>query len=225
MCVPVISQITRRSDALGSEPPRIHLRCELQGHLQRMALFAVNTGLRDKELCGLQWSWEQRVPELDSGNIKTHGVRPSFTKGQEQAGARRPVERHRAGSRGGDARPASGACVHLGERRRRARPRGPASELRVDQRPAQSGGYSKVLGKEAPAGFRHLRVHDLRHTFGRRLRAAGVSREDRKDLLGHKSGDVTTDYSVAELSNLLDAANKVVRSRESPALTVIRIAA
>jgi hypothetical protein len=52
-----------------------------------------------------------------------------------------------------------------------------------------------------------------------------VSREDRKDLLGHKSGDVTTDYSVAELSNLLDAANKVVRSRESPALTVIRIAA
>ena len=26
----------------------------------------------------------------------------------------------------------------------------------------------------APAGFRNIRVHDLKHTFGRRLRAAGV---------------------------------------------------
>ena len=32
-----------------------------------------------------------------------------------------------------------------------------------------------------------VRVHDLKHTFGRRLRAAGVSFEDRQDLLGHKS--------------------------------------
>ncbi|MBI5571202.1 MAG: tyrosine-type recombinase/integrase [Desulfomonile tiedjei] len=33
-----------------------------------------------------------------------------------------------------------------------------------------------------------VRVHDLKHTFGRRLRAAGVCFEDRQDLLGHKSG-------------------------------------
>lgn len=43
---------------------------ELAPHLQRMALFDVNTGLRDQELCNLQWSWEQRVPELDSADIK-----------------------------------------------------------------------------------------------------------------------------------------------------------
>src|SRR5688572_22477943 len=30
-----------------------------------------------------------------------------------------------------------------------------------------------------------MRVHDLRHTFARRLRAAGVSAEDRAALLGH----------------------------------------
>jgi integrase len=29
------------------------------------------------------------------------------------------------------------------------------------------------------AGLPHVRVHDLKHTFGRRLRAAGVSLEDR----------------------------------------------
>ena len=61
----------------------------------------------------------------------------------------------------------------------------------------------------------HLRVHDLKHTFGRRLRAAGVSFEDRQDLLGHRSGRITTHYSSAELSRLVDAANSVVE-REWP---------
>ena len=59
------------------------------------------------------------------------------------------------------------------------------------------------------AGLPHVRVHDLKHTFERRLRAAGVSFEDRQDLLGHRSGRITTHYSAAELANLIDAANKV----------------
>jgi integrase len=70
-------------------------------------------------------------------------------------------------------------------------------------------------------GLPTLRVHDLKHTFGRRLRAAGVSFEDRQDLLGHKSGRITTHYSAAELGNLIAAANQVIRSRKSPALTVL----
>jgi len=65
------------------------------------------------------------------------------------------------------------------------------------------------MHQEAPRGFRCVRVHDLKHTFGRRLRAAGVSFEDRQDLLGHKSGRITTHYSRAELSNLIAAAKKV----------------
>jgi integrase len=59
------------------------------------------------------------------------------------------------------------------------------------------------------AGVPQVSVHDLKHTFGRRLRAAGVSFEDRQDLLGHKSGKVTTHYSQAELENLIAAANRV----------------
>ena len=35
-----------------------------------MSLFDVNTGLRDQELCGLEWAWEQRVPELDTPTIR-----------------------------------------------------------------------------------------------------------------------------------------------------------
>jgi integrase len=46
-------------------------------------------------------------------------------------------------------------------------------------------------GEAAPEGFRRVRVHDLKHTVGRRLRAGGVSFEDRQDLLGHKSGRIS----------------------------------
>jgi integrase len=60
-----------------------------------------------------------------------------------------------------------------------------------------------------------------KHTFGRRLRAAGVSFEDRQDLLGHKSQRITTHYSEAELANLIAAAEKACdqKSRKIPAIS------
>jgi Phage integrase family len=68
-----------------------------------------------------------------------------------------------------------------------------------------------------------MRVHDLKHTFGRRLRAAGVSIEDRQDLLGHRSARITTHYSAAELSRLIAAANRVCgRSTRQVELVVLR---
>ena len=61
------------------------------------------------------------------------------------------------------------------------------------------------------------------YTFGRRLRAVGVSFEDRQDLLGHRSSRVTTHYSAAELGRLIEAAEKVCRIRaERPELVVLR---
>ena len=72
-------------------------------------------------------------------------------------------------------------------------------------------------------GLPQVRVHDLKHTFGRRLRAAGVSFEDRQDLLGHRSGRITTHYSAAELSRLIDAANCVCeKAGNVPELVVLR---
>jgi hypothetical protein len=56
---------------------------------------------------------------------------------------------------------------------------------------------------------RNIRVHDLKRTFGCRLPAAGVSFGDRQDLLGHRSGRITTHYSQAELARLIEAAEKV----------------
>jgi integrase len=66
-------------------------------------------------------------------------------------------------------------------------------------------------------------VHDLKHTFGRRLRAAGVSFEDRQDLFGHCSERITTHYSAAELSQLIEAANAVCeKGSNKPELVVLR---
>jgi hypothetical protein len=39
---------------------------ELTVHLAMMALFKLNIGTREHEVCGLQWSLEVRVPELDT---------------------------------------------------------------------------------------------------------------------------------------------------------------
>ncbi len=54
-----------------------------------------------------------------------------------------------------------------------------------------------------------VRVHDLKHTFGHRLRAAGVPFEERQDLLGHRSGRITTHYSAPDIARLLEAAERV----------------
>jgi len=57
-----------------------------------------------------------------------------------------------------------------------------------------------------------------------RLRAAGVSPQTRKVLLGHRNDDITTHYSAPELRELLDAANDVSRKQSGKisALTLIR---
>ncbi len=69
-----------------------------------------------------------------------------------------------------------------------------------------------------------VRIHDLKHTFGRRLRAAGVPHETRKGLLGHRTGDITTHYSAAELEELIEAANRVCedKSGKIPALVILK---
>jgi len=49
-------------------------------------------------------------------------------------------------------------------------------------------------------GLVQVRVHDLKHTYGRRLRAAGVPLKTRRVLLGHKNGDIFGNDFVEEKS-------------------------
>ncbi len=74
-------------------------------------------------------------------------------------------------------------------------------------------GARNASGRQpAPEGFRIVRVHDLNDTYGRKLRAAGASFEDRQDLLGHKSTRITTHYSAAKLETVIAAAEPAVRA-------------
>jgi integrase len=170
---------------------------ELPPHLQKMALFAVNTGCRDAEICKLRWEWEISISQ---GSVFI--IPGEYTKNGED---RLVVLNEIAQSVIDSVRGHNPVYVFVYKRK-------PLSRM-------LNTGWRKARTK---AGLPRVRVHDLKHTFGRRLRSAGVSFEDRQDLLGHKSGRITTHYSAAELDNLITAANRVCDMRESPLLTVLR---
>src|ERR1700680_1340046 len=71
-------------------------------------------------------------------------------------------------------------------------------------------------------GLRARRIHDLRNTFGCRLRAAGVSAEDRKALLGHASHTMAGHYASADVGRLIKQANLVLTRQGT--CSVLRIA-
>jgi len=53
-------------------------------------------------------------------------------------------------------------------------------------------GFKNALKR---AGIRHLRFHDLRHTFASHLVMAGVDLKSVQELLGHRTFDMTLRYS------------------------------
>ena len=172
---------------------------ELPNHLKQMSLFAVNTGCRDKEICNLKWEWEFKIPELGSSVFIIPGHK---VKNREDR------------------------LVILNEIARTVikQMRGQHSEYVFTFRGKPLDRMLRSAWRKARvrAGLLQVRVHDLKHTFGRRLRAAGVCFEDRQDLLGHKSGRITTHYSAAEISNLLKAAELVCcGDPNTPALTLL----
>ncbi len=193
----------------------------LPDHLARMALFKVNTGLREQEVCQLRWEYEVPVPELGTSVfiIPAEHVK----NGEERLVVLNRVARSVIESQRG-VHPVY-VFVH-----RRAKASSPTPVQRMNNtawkaaRERAADDWQQRHGVDAPLGFRRVRVHDLKHSFGRRLRAAGVSFEDRQDLLGHRSGRITTHYSQAELTSLIDAAEKVcsTESRKTHASTWLR---
>ena len=168
-------------------------------HLRHMALFAVNTGCRDAEICSLKWDWEVQVPELNTSVFIIPG---KHVKNRDD---RLVVLNSIAKQVINEVRGQHSEYVFTFRGRR----------LRNMLNTGWCDARNEVDLK--------VRVHDLKHTFGRRLRAAGVSFEDRQDLLGHRSARITTHYSAAELKNLLDAANKVcVDAKNTPVLTLLK---
>jgi integrase len=173
---------------------------ELPDHLAEMALFAVNTGCRDAEICNLCWDWEVEVPQLRTSVFIIPGRRV-------KNGDERLVVLNRIATSVINAR----------------RGQHPTNVFTYEGEPLARMLTAAWKRARLRAGLPHVRVHDLKHTFGRRLRAAGVSFEDRQDLLGHRSGRITTHYSGAELSRLAEATNCVCHpDGKRPELVVLR---
>ena len=194
---------------------------------RQMALFKVNTGTREQEVCRLEWDWEVRVPELKTSvfivpeDLVKNGEARLIVLNQvarEVIEARRGIHpRYVFTWRGKPSK------------KRPLAKREPGEPLECmnntawqNARSAAAMAYPEKFGRPAPRGFARVRVHDLKHTFGRRLRSASVPEETRKVLLGHKNGSITTHYSAAELAELIDAVNRIDRSLATPAITLLR---
>jgi integrase len=172
---------------------------KLPVHLGRMALFAVNTGLRDSNVCGLQWTWEVAVPELKRSvfvippeAFKTN--RPHVVVLNDVAWSIVEAQRslHPIW-----VFPFRGRCINT----------------------MNNNGWQCA---RRDAGLPLVRVHDLRHSFACRLRAAGVSAEDREALLGHANHSMAGHYASADVGRLLKQANLLLN--RSGTRTVLRIA-
>ncbi|MCK9608933.1 MAG: site-specific integrase [Methylomonas sp.] len=188
----------------------------LPEHLQSMAMFKVNTGLREQSVCWLRWEWEVKVPELETSvfvipgrkAVYDDGVWPGEKNKEDQIVvlnriAREVIEKQRG---------KHSVYVFAYEDHRIYR--------------MHNTGWKNAWKKAGlpTDGSYKMGPHNLKHTFGRRLRAAGVPLETRKALLHHTNGDITTHYSSVELEELIDAVELIAGgdSRKSPALTLIR---
>ena len=171
---------------------------ELSPHLEQMALFDVNTGLRDQELCQFRWSWEVEFPELDTSVFVLPG---EYSKNEEE---RVVVLNH--------------VARDVLEAQRGVHPERVFTYRGQPVGRMLNTGWKKARNR---AGLPHLRVHDLRHTFGHRLRAAGVPLEDRKALLGHTVGDITTHYSAPDFSRLLEYVERICDRDRGTVLRIV----
>tara|TARA_R110002096_G_scaffold422357_1_gene628790 strand:- start:39 stop:1190 length:1152 start_codon:yes stop_codon:yes gene_type:complete len=177
----------------------------LPRHLADAVLFAVNTGCREQEVCQLQWQWEVAIPGMQTSVF----ILPaSVTKTRTE----RVVVLNTIASRVIESR--------RGKHRERVFTYRGNPMLKL-----HSSAWKRAWQKaRLPVEKGILKgVHNLRHTFGKRLRSVGVPLETRKALLGHAIGDITTHYSAAELSELINAAEKIVERgmNETPNLMLV----
>ena len=177
----------------------------LDGTLPTPHCLASTTGCRELEICQLQWNWEIEIKDL---GISVFVLPETVTKTQTE----RVVVLNSIASR-------------VIKARRGIHPQYVFTFRGNPMKRLHNNGWKKAwrdVGLPTQEGVLKG-VHNLRHTFGRRLRAAGVPLETRKALLGHANGDITTHYSAAELSELLVAVERTTDRgiAQTPTLSLV----
>jgi integrase len=138
----------------------------LPGSVAQMALFAVNTGCREQEVCQLRWEWEVPVPELQTSVFV---IPAEFVGRSERSGVKNREDR----------------VVVLNDVAKRVieAQRGLHQEFVFvaskgkPRKPIRYMNNTAWQNARKKAALLQVRVHDLKHTFGRRLRTAGVPLE------------------------------------------------
>jgi integrase len=176
----------------------------LPDHLAEMALFMLNTGLRDEPVCNLRWDWEVPVPQL---GCSVFIVPKEFVKGTRKSKRERVVvcnsvaqsiiERQRG-------KHPSHVFVY-----RRERVRNKDREPTMPYRPIQTMNNNGWQRARAAAGLGDLHVHDLRHTVGMRLREADVAESTISEILWHATKSMTQHYSMAQVVEVHRALEKI----------------
>ncbi|MWK59856.1 tyrosine-type recombinase/integrase [Pseudomonas otitidis] len=230
--VPMITKLDERKTRRPAYPmsweEQSVLFAELPDHLHRMALYKVNSGCREQEVCKLSWEWEISVPEIKASVfLIPAGFGGRHSKSGVKNGEDRLVVLNEVATRIIDGQ----RGLHPVWVFPYGQPDeyGPTPMHRMNDtawkkaRVRAAKKWEELYGRPAHPGFRSIRIHDLKHTFGRRLRAAQVTEEDRNVLLGHKNDSITTHYSAAELDKLIAEANKITATdSRAPALTLLK---
>lgn len=174
---------------------------KLPDHLARMALFILNTGVRDDVACNLRWAWEIKVPEL---GVSVFEVPRAHVKGRRRV--RLVVCNSVAQSVVETVRGQHPEFVFV---YRRERVKNLDQPAKMPYRRIQTMNNTAWQRARAAAGLGDLHVHDLRHTVGMRLREAGVSNSTAADILWHAKHDMTHHYSMAQIVELHGALEKI----------------
>ena len=207
--MPDVRKTARKPYPLSLDEQR-RLFAFLPGSVAQMALFAVNTGCREQEVCQLRWNWEVPVPELQTSVFV---IPADFGGRSDRSGVKNREDRVVV---------LNDIAKRVIEVQRGLHPEYVfVSSKGKPRKPIRFMNNTAWQNARKKAELTQVRVHDLKHTFGRRLRTAGVPLETRKVLLGHKTGDITSHYSAPELAELIRAANAVLKSQESTLLRVV----
>ena len=174
---------------------------KLPTHLAKMALFTLNTGVRDDVVCSLKWEWEIKVPEL---GISVFEVPRQHVKGRKKSRvvicnsvAQSVIEAVRG-------QHAEYVFVY-----RRERVKNLSDAPVMPYRRIQTMNNTAWQTARKAVGLGDLHVHDLRHTVGMRLREAGVPESTIADILWHSTKTMTQHYSVGQIVELHQALEKV----------------
>jgi integrase len=179
-------------------PKQRELLPTLPKHLANMALFKLNSGVRESPVCRLEWEWEVKIPDL---GFSVFVVPKRWVKGRKRdrvlvcnSVAQRIIE---------SVRGQHPKFVFVYSRIRKAgkdpvyRPVGKMNNT----------AWQKGRGK---VGMPKLAIHHLRHTVGMRLREAGVEARTISDILWHEHDGMTAHYSVAQVVEIREALEKIV---------------